>query len=51
MYKKTQCSPKKNSNNYTCINDNIIYKIGKILNENGYKINMNNNKKKMHKDI
>ena len=52
MYKKTHCSPKKKSKNYSCIvNDNIIYRIAEILNENGYKINMNTDFKKMHKNI
>ena len=52
MYKKTHCSPKKKNKSYSCIvNDNIIYKIAEILNENGYKINMNTNLKTIHKNI
>jgi hypothetical protein len=52
MYKKTHCSPKKKSKKYSCIvNDNIIYKIAKILNDNGYNIDMNGDFKKMHKNI
>jgi len=51
MYNKTHCSPKKGGEKYSCINDNVIYKIGKILNDHGYKINMDDNLKKMHTNI
>ena len=51
MYEKTHCSPKKRKNDFSCINNNIIYKIAKILNEHNYKINMNQSLKKMHKSI
>ena len=51
MYNKTHCSPKKGKKKYSCINDNVIYKIGKILNDHGYKINMDDNLKKMHTNI
>ena len=51
MYEKTHCSPKKDKNDFSCIDNNVIYKIGKILKEHNYKINMDDNLKKMHKSI
>ena len=51
MYNKTHCSPKKGKKKYSCINDNVIYKIGKILNNHGYEINMDDSLKKMHTNI
>ena len=51
MYEKTHCSPKKDKNDFSCIDNNVIYKIGKILKEHNYKINMDDNLKKMHTNI
>jgi len=51
MYEKTHCSPKKDKNDFYCIDNNVIYKIGKILKEHNYKINMDDNLKKMHTNI
>tara|TARA_B100001123_G_C15098051_1_gene942385 strand:- start:102 stop:944 length:843 start_codon:yes stop_codon:yes gene_type:complete len=51
MYEKTHCSPKKDKNDFSCIDNNIIYKIGKILKRHNYKINMDDNLKKMHTNI
>jgi len=51
VYKNSHCSPSKDINNISCLNEKLILKIGKILEKNNYKIDLNDNIKDLHKNI
>lgn len=53
MHIKEHCSPDESDNKYSCLDDDIIIDIAKILNNNNQKININikESPEKIHKEI
>lgn len=51
IYNIKDCSPRKKDNNVSCLDEDLILKIAKILKKNNYDIVITEDIKKMHKDI
>jgi len=51
VFKESHCSPGNDNNGISCLDEKLILKIARILNKNNYKIDLNDDINKIHKNI